>query len=564
MANNGKILTVSYGAFSCTLEGFDDSVGTLKEITEYFRALSASDPRFGEQEVLPDTANLARIAESNEPRPVQIRTSDRGSILLRAEDAEFVPDPDAAPERRADPKVDEDQETLSLAEVMAHVSERGPSQPDAAQPQPAETTIDSVSAKLQRLRAVVARNAAELEDVDQPEDVDTVEEFFSGSYTGDLTHAHDADEADSEPSGSAADKDGTSAQEPVEVADDLSADAKAKDGPVSAPEPEADSEMRPETGADEDALVSNVLGTLSDTEESLPKDAAPEAEEDFSVPYLLKPEEMISAGSSSADNRTGSDTPQVVKAKRADIDAALAAGKLQDVTAHSAAPSSQKNKLLLGGDELSRLMATADARMDEPESSISRETYSQLRAAVAAAGDARAGLSKETDDAYRHDLANVVQPARDAPKRPGRPAGADRNAPLKLVPDLRIDLEDSAVGRGPVRPRRVYAAADGIDVEATDTDTSFADFAAEQGARDMPELLEAAVAYVSFVEGRKQFSRPQLMSKLRQVEADAFDREGSLRSFGDLLRDGKIKKTSGGRFIASDDIGYRPAQHANG
>lgn len=91
MAQKDKVLKVSFGAFSCTLEGFDDPVETLKEVTEYFRALSASDPGFGDEPKLPDTENLARLVQQDDSKSVNIRTNESGSVMLRAEDAEFVP-----------------------------------------------------------------------------------------------------------------------------------------------------------------------------------------------------------------------------------------------------------------------------------------------------------------------------------------------------------------------------------------------------------------------------------------------------------------------------------------
>ena len=87
----------------------------------------------------------------------------------------------------------------------------------------------------------------------------------------------------------------------------------------------------------------------------------------------------------------------------------------------------------------------------------------------------------------------------------------------------------------------------------------FSAFAAAQGAHALPELLEAAAAYMADVEGRDQFSRPMLMHKLREVEAEGFSREEGLRSFGQLLRSGKLQKLKGGRFTVTDSTEYRPA-----
>ncbi|WP_299729804.1 hypothetical protein [uncultured Tateyamaria sp.] len=233
---------------------------------------------------------------------------------------------------------------------------------------------------------------------------------------------------------------------------------------------------------------------------------------------------------------------------------------VEDVAAFEAQPKAQELK----DDDVSRLMAEAENQMEEPEGSNRRDAFAHLKAAVKAKkADADIGNDSIKDEgAFRSDLAEVVKPRRPevSGSRGDRPENA-RPAPLKLVAEQRVDVDSAP--KGPVRPRRVETPQEAT-TQDTKGDESFADYVAELGAHDLPALLEAAASYLSFVEGRDQFSRPQLMKKVRQVEKEDFSREDGLRSFGQLLRAGKIEKISGGRFAVTGDIGYRPEQREAG
>ena len=237
-------------------------------------------------------------------------------------------------------------------------------------------------------------------------------------------------------------------------------------------------------------------------------------------------------------------------------------------TSRNKAPGAQALNQVAGtDDDLSRLMAKADSEMDEPEGSRRRRAIAHLRAAVKATkAEKEAGRDlspRDHSEAYRDDLASVVRAVpgsagdTDAHPREARKS----TAPLKLVAEQRVDTpapeptpaapevaqepaetaettDTDTTPRAPVRPRRV--SADRIDRDeaaraAAPVGSSkavqggFRDYAESVGATRLPEVLEAAAAYITFVEGHERFSRPMLMRMARDANEDDFSREIGLR-----------------------------------
>lgn len=159
MIGANKILTVSYGTFSCTLEGFDDPFNTMKAIAEYFRDLAAEDRYFGAEPPQPDAAMLHRIAEREIQRRVEARVQDNG-VILRAET-------EATPVALA-PAAEPAPAAASAAPARPEGVEARPAPAVLSEPQ-AVSVVESVAAKLSRLRAAQAASAAVVAEVAEAE-----------------------------------------------------------------------------------------------------------------------------------------------------------------------------------------------------------------------------------------------------------------------------------------------------------------------------------------------------------------------------------------------------------
>ena len=652
MVGSSKILTVSYGTFACTLEGFDDSFDTMKAIAEYFRDLAADDRYFGAEPPTPDAEMLARIAENEIARRVEARMESSGIVLRAAALA-------ASENRAAEPAKEEPQVVApSVAPVMPPPVETPEVVEEVApQPAPAPAMSESVAAKLQRIRAVVGKSSTGesdyIEDIhaSEPEEdfdlgsvIDATEEAPAQVAPMDVSIAEtevtfdepedtigeDAPAAEPVAQQSAPVADVASPQEAAPlrrtrvirlkrsefdralnngtieaVADKADEDVVAAalaatptEEPVEEVQDWADDTTAndyDETYDDADVVEASIMAKLAAAEVE-----ANEAEANqFDLASLDGADDIDFDADSSLSDEEEADLLRELSALDDDEDD-FDADEIEsqnafvmeddyedeDEEAVADARADQRARALLDREpeadarDMSRIMDRTDEQLRAPETDLRRRTLSHLKAAVAATEAARRMgepvKSKEDEETdFRSDLSAVVRPTRPTaggvlPRRAER--GDDqprterpRPAPLKLVAAQRVDLapEEAAPARpvAPVRPRRV-ATESVSTIDARDAE-SFADYVEEMGAHSLPDLLEAAAAYTSFVEGHEEFSRPHVMKKVREVlQDDDFNREDGLRVFGTLLREGRISKVRNGRFQVAEGTRFRPEPRA--
>ena len=617
MASAGKTLTVSYGTFSCTLEGFDDSVETMKVIAEYFRDLVADDRYFGAEPPTLDADMLARLAKAD------AKAEDIGQVVRLnehvAERADFSDaesffggsDNDAAHVYDDDPGATSATSPVDAVLLPDYATEPG----DAADE-------DSLSARLQRLRSVARDSDVDfIHDETEPDTPQTTRAEEVAELNALLSEDQDepVDEADVKLSANTPEDEEPVAQEvetnPVPedrspipwddtALDDeealIASDPEATDG-VPPDAAKAAFDLSPEDEEElQRALVASraspreipkeVPGEISDTTQNVGEDYVSDERSENTIlapdvghPVVgasenqtLQAERDIAPSNAASVTRDVSealdvpsteeaqqaadpDTPELDPVERvqetsADQEPVPAGGKLRRGLARLLGAGKRPD------EEEERIFDEADHKMDDQDVNMRRTAIQHLRAAVAAThaeGKAGSAFDQSTDDRlYQADLAHEVPPPRpdaapSSASRLQRPR-EQRTPPLKLVAEQRVDLDHA-----PISPRRVITA-DLMPATLPDAVSSgFKEFAEARGVTGLSDLLEAAAAYMSDVEGLEEFSRPMLMNKLKEVQHAPYSREDSLRSFGKLLSAGKLRKLKGGRFAVTDETDYR-------
>lgn len=368
-----------------------------------------------------------------------------------------------------------------------------------------------------------------------------------------------------------------------------------------------------ENGPEQATDTSELSGALADQDDAALEGAELEDEENlFDGAFEDVPEEVQNAETAleAAQDafEDGDDAAEEPKSPIATIaearEAALLDAESEGATETPAAPGEPEARHAgfdpedHGEDALDRILEQTNSRMDDTEGSRRRSAIAHLKAAVAATKADRL-LNRETrtdetakeQSAYRNDLAQVVQShpeaeADDLAEAASTPDSEDdgpfladqddQSSPLVLVSGQRVDVtddladddldaddededDDLSVPAASIMPRRVNHAEGGSQVHAEVDEEGFADFAEKLGVTELPDLLEAAAAYTAFVEGNKLFSRPQLMRRVATFETgDEFSREAGLRSFGQLLRQGKIQKLKRGQFTITEETRFNP------
>jgi hypothetical protein len=611
MSENNKILEVTYGHFSCRLEGFDDAVETMKIVVSYFHGLAGNKLFTDKDFVVPDIETLIRLAAEQSDAKIAIEAEENRislRVMLEEEVAQVralsddVDEP--MPEKSVDTAVEIEEQSVDYTvktgedDVSEDVTEHEEELQDIPESAASEAFDDeaddeasaldqveenvfaesvkpndhetSVAEKLQRIRAAVGRGGQAVRDDTYVEDLTENEPLITPKAVNPLAQRlAELAKRNSE----LIDTDALRQTAPAEESTPLSpTEEKAiEDLPEEAIEDNVDSAPLVLHTQEQDDIADDVPA-VEVTSKADMADDDDDDNDDVRVEESAAPAEKVASKQSERDDQPlllttrhrpitdyiaddSDDDNFDLQEEVAKIEREIASRPGNDLARHGLPRSVE--------DAMSRIMTKTDLQLDLQETRDGRDAIAQLKAAVAATEAARqlgdlGAKSRDASALFRDDLGALEGTE-----------NSDGTAlpPLKLVEPIRSEkpaggpsrsLRDVApMTEAAARLRGIAASSKAKSTEAKVV--TFADFAQQHGATDLVDKLEAAAAYIAFVEGESDFSRPQVMKVVQSATEAEVTREDGLRCFGRLLRQSRIVKLNNGRFQIPNNTRFRPS-----